>query len=235
MQWNLEIQSLLSNGVDFLKNFTQATLQITSPSCLQDCQSLSTFSNPIYLYCCGLLVAEFYYFPYPFLQNGKLDYQHTYFVFTCVFSCFLFSCIDFTFSKIRLFHFGCRNYVVQFILELKIPSATSKLTSQFEGNYVHLSSQKFSSHVVEKCLLVCNEEARTKIIHELLSAPCFDQLLQDPHANYVVQTALRISEVFLINSHLFLRRIPFPYSSRFQIFTLYKISTTVKTSLLWIK
>ncbi|XP_057803036.1 pumilio homology domain family member 4-like isoform X2 [Salvia miltiorrhiza] len=92
------------------------------------------------------------------------------------------------------------NYVVQFILELKIPSATSKLTSQFEGNYVHLSSQKFSSHVVEKCLLVCNEEARTKIIHELLSAPCFDQLLQDPHANYVVQTALRVSEGHLHNS-----------------------------------
>ncbi|KAL1544374.1 pumilio 5-like isoform X1 [Salvia divinorum] len=92
------------------------------------------------------------------------------------------------------------NYVVQFILELKIPSATSKLISQFEGNYVHLSSQKFSSHVVEKCLLVCNEETRTNIIHELLSAPCFDQLLQDPHANYVVQRALRVSEGHLHNS-----------------------------------
>lgn len=94
------------------------------------------------------------------------------------------------------FDFGCRNYVVQFILELKIPSATSKLTSQFEGNYVHLSTQKFSSHVVEKCLSLCNEDARVKIIRELLAAPCFDQLLQDPHANYVVQTALRVSEVF---------------------------------------
>ncbi|KAG6409156.1 hypothetical protein SASPL_132190 [Salvia splendens] len=64
------------------------------------------------------------------------------------------------------------NYVVQFILELKIPSATSKLTRQFEGNYVHLSRQKFSSHVIEKCLV----------------------LIQDPHANYVVQTALRVTE-----------------------------------------
>ncbi|KAL8553565.1 hypothetical protein ACS0TY_002032 [Phlomoides rotata] len=85
------------------------------------------------------------------------------------------------------------NYVVQFILE-EIPYATSKLTSQFEGNYVNLSTQKFSSHVVEKCLWVCNEEARAKIIHELLSASCFDQLLQDPYANYVIQTALRISQ-----------------------------------------
>lgn len=90
----------------------------------------------------------------------------------------------------------CRNYVVQFILELRIPSATSTLTSQFEGNYVHLSTQKFSSHVVEKCLDVLNYESRSRIIHELLSVSHFEQLLQDPHANYVVQTALRISEVW---------------------------------------
>ncbi|TYH86035.1 hypothetical protein ES332_D01G013500v1 [Gossypium tomentosum] len=92
------------------------------------------------------------------------------------------------------------NYVVQFILELKIPSATSTLISQFEGNYVHLSSQKFSSHVVEKCLMVLNDESRSKLIHELLSTAHFERLLQDPHANYVVQTALRVSEGSLHNS-----------------------------------
>lgn len=91
--------------------------------------------------------------------------------------------------------FTCRNYVVQFILELKIPSATSKLTSQFEGSFLHLSMQKFSSHVVEKYIELCNDETRSKIIHELLSANYFEQLLQDPHANYVVQKALRFSEV----------------------------------------
>ncbi|KAL1534331.1 pumilio 9-like [Salvia divinorum] len=63
------------------------------------------------------------------------------------------------------------NYVVQFILDLKIPSATSKVTRQFEGNYVHLSRQKYSSH-----------------------------LLQDPHANYVLQTALRVTEGSLQSS-----------------------------------
>ncbi|PPD78640.1 hypothetical protein GOBAR_DD24440 [Gossypium barbadense] len=96
--------------------------------------------------------------------------------------------------------FTARNYVVQFILELKIPSATSTLVSQFQGNYVHLSSQKFSSHVVEKCLVVLNDESRSRIIHELLSATHFERLLQDPHANYVVQTALRVSEGPLHNS-----------------------------------
>ncbi|XP_012568845.2 uncharacterized protein [Cicer arietinum] len=92
------------------------------------------------------------------------------------------------------------NYVVQFILDLRIPSATATLISQFEGNYVHLSLQKFSSHVVEKCLVVFNNENRTEIIHELLSAPHFDQLLQDAHANYVIQKALRHSEGHVYNS-----------------------------------
>ncbi|GLT70949.1 hypothetical protein SLA2020_429950 [Shorea laevis] len=112
------------------------------------------------------------------------------------------------------------NYVVQFILELRIPSATSTLTSQFEGNYVHLSTQKFSSHVVEKCLDVLNYESRSRIIRELLSVSHFEQLLQDPHANYVVQTALRISEgpvhnllVEAIESHKGISRNS-PYSKR---------------------
>ncbi|XAR53060.1 hypothetical protein NMG60_11021456 [Bertholletia excelsa] len=112
------------------------------------------------------------------------------------------------------------NYVVQFVLELKIPSAMSNLINQFEGNFVHLATQKFSSHVVEKCLVVFDEEMRSKIIHELLSASHFEQLLQDPHANYVVQTALRVSEgslhnwlVEAIESHKAVSRNS-PYSKR---------------------
>ncbi|KAD4179364.1 hypothetical protein E3N88_27955 [Mikania micrantha] len=112
------------------------------------------------------------------------------------------------------------NYVVQSILELQNPSAVSILTSQFEGNYVQLATQKFSSHVVEKCLLVLDDHLRTGIIRELLSSTHFEQLLQDPHANYVVQTALRVSEdsvhnllVKAIESHKAISRNS-PYSKR---------------------
>ncbi|XP_042494864.1 pumilio domain-containing protein C4G8.03c-like isoform X2 [Macadamia integrifolia] len=86
------------------------------------------------------------------------------------------------------------NYVVQFVLELKIPTATSYLISQFEGNYVHLSTQKFSSNVVEKCLKVFGEDNRSRIVHEFLSYPHFEQLLQDPFANYVIQSALGVTK-----------------------------------------
>ncbi|GJU97023.1 putative pumilio homolog 8, chloroplastic [Tanacetum coccineum] len=94
------------------------------------------------------------------------------------------------------------NYVVQYIIEMQIPSAVSKLTLEFEGNYVQLATQKFSSHVVEKCLAVLDSQVRSTIIRELMSATHFEQLIQDPHANYVIQTALRVAEMACIAPRL---------------------------------
>lgn len=90
--------------------------------------------------------------------------------------------------------FYCRNYVIQHIIELNIPYAAATLLSLFEGHYAYLSTQKFSSHVVEKCLRFL-EDSRTRIIQELISVPHFDQLLQDRFANYVIQSALEVSKV----------------------------------------
>ncbi|KAE9605479.1 putative armadillo-like helical, pumilio, RNA binding domain-containing protein [Lupinus albus] len=101
-----------------------------------------------------------------------------------------------------------------------IPSATASLRFHLEGNYVHLSRHKFGSHVVEKCLVVFNDENRSRLIHELLSSPCFEHLLLDPHANYVVQKALLHSEgcmrrllVNVIESHEAICRNS-PYSKK---------------------
>ncbi|POO03995.1 Coatomer beta subunit [Trema orientale] len=106
------------------------------------------------------------------------------------------------------------NYVVQFIIELRLPSATAKLTSQFKGHYVYLSTKKFSSHVVEKCLKHL-KETRPRIIYELLSVSHFDHLLQDPYANYVIQSALEGAGVLhdslvrAVRPHTSLRTSPF--------------------------
>ncbi|KAI8003540.1 hypothetical protein LOK49_LG08G01080 [Camellia lanceoleosa] len=106
------------------------------------------------------------------------------------------------------------NYVVQYVIQ-EIPLAAAGLISQFEGHYVHLSMQKFSSHVVEKCLKYF-EESRPRIIHELLSVPHFEQLLQDPFANYVIQSALEVSKgtlhaslVHAVRPHTILRTSPY--------------------------
>ncbi|KAJ0025873.1 hypothetical protein Pint_08332 [Pistacia integerrima] len=107
------------------------------------------------------------------------------------------------------------NYVVQYIIELRIPSVTANLLAQFKGHYVYLSKQKFSSHVVEKCLKHFGE-SRSQIVHELLSVPHFEQLLQDPYANYVIQSALTVTKgplhAALLEAarlHSFLRTSPY--------------------------
>ncbi|MBA0595726.1 putative pumilio homolog 8, chloroplastic [Gossypium raimondii] len=107
------------------------------------------------------------------------------------------------------------NYVVQYIIELKVRSAVDNLLSQFKGHYVHLSMQKFSSHVVEKCLKYF-AESRSQIIHELISVVHFEQLLQDPFANYVIQSALAVTKgslhaslVGAVRPHMILRTSPY--------------------------
>ncbi|XP_062204794.1 putative pumilio homolog 7, chloroplastic [Phragmites australis] len=86
------------------------------------------------------------------------------------------------------------NYVVQYVIDLKIPNANSSLAQQFEGKYIHLSMQKFSSNVVEKCLKVFKEVDKAKIILELLAMSHLEQLLQHPYANYVIYSALQNSK-----------------------------------------
>lgn len=82
--------------------------------------------------------------------------------------------------------------MVQYLIEQKVPAV--KLLIQFRMHYAELATQKFSSHVVEKCLRVY-PESRSEIIRELLCVPNFEHLLQDPFANYVIQTALSVTKV----------------------------------------
>eukprot|EP00250_Pteridium_aquilinum_P006658 c16529_g1_i1 orf=341-2908(-) len=86
------------------------------------------------------------------------------------------------------------NYVVQYILELGLPWASAEVISRLEGSFPHLAMQKFSSNVVEKCLKVASEENKAIIVKELVSSSVLGQLLQDPYANYVIQSALQVTK-----------------------------------------
>lgn len=97
-----------------------------------------------------------------------------------------------------IFLLSCdRNYVVQVALEFGITSASASLASQLTGHYADLSTDKCSSNVVEKCLIFFSQEDRNKIVRELLQVPQFEQLLQHPYANYVIQAALVNTEVHI--------------------------------------
>ncbi|RRT54874.1 hypothetical protein B296_00047000 [Ensete ventricosum] len=83
------------------------------------------------------------------------------------------------------------NYVVQYILDQKVPWATIKILDQLEGHYRTLSVQKYSSNVVEKCLKYAGDARRVNIIRELINGPHFVQISLDPYGNYVIQSAHR--------------------------------------------
>ncbi|KAG9452024.1 hypothetical protein H6P81_004928 [Aristolochia fimbriata] len=86
------------------------------------------------------------------------------------------------------------NYVVQFVIEQGIPWAIDNVMEQLEGSYGELSTQKYSSNVVEKCLKHAGEDKAILIIQELINNSEFGQILQDPYGNYVVQSALANSK-----------------------------------------
>lgn len=117
------------------------------------------------------------------------------------------------------------NYVVQYVLDLPFPGLASRLARRFLGHIPILSTQKFSSNVVEKllqCLNVTDVQTRAAIIQELVEYDNLLYLLQDPYANYVIQTSLNVSEpvqharlVEAIRPHLTSLRNT-PYGKRIQ-------------------
>ena len=76
-----------------------------------------------------------------------------------------------------------------------IPNVTAFLLRMLKGNFQALSKSKYGSNVVEKCLKECNEQQADNIITELLESPWVSSLFVDPYGNYVVQSALEVSQV----------------------------------------
>lgn len=88
-----------------------------------------------------------------------------------------------------------RNYVLQHMVGLNIPEFTALLVNQLQGNFAALACNKYASNVVEKCLTESGENISTLIILELIRSPNSSLLLVDPYANFVIQSALKVSKV----------------------------------------
>ncbi|KAB1671196.1 hypothetical protein [Gossypium barbadense] len=85
------------------------------------------------------------------------------------------------------------NYVVQFVLGMRLRHVTSNLIMQLQGTYVSLSMNKYGSNVVEKCMK-CSSEHASIIIKEIMFDIDFLKVLQDAYGNYVIQSALHVSK-----------------------------------------
>jgi len=123
------------------------------------------------------------------------------------------------------------NYVVQYALDLNIPTLPTELIKQLHGQLHYLAKQKFSSNVVEKCLKVGYAECVLRVLRELmgenpdpkvsprpLSASESElvqqkliDLLQDSYGNYVIQTCLSEGAVKAPHDYLRMANLLRPY------------------------
>ncbi len=86
------------------------------------------------------------------------------------------------------------NYVVQHVLQQTDEASRNKIIKSTCGHLVMLSMQKFSSNVVEKCLLMAPHDILVQLIDELTESSNVVKLLRDSFANYVVQSAFSVGD-----------------------------------------
>lgn len=78
------------------------------------------------------------------------------------------------------------NYVIQFILDLKMRNVNQEVGSQLLGSLLSLSFEKYSSNVIERCLENTTDKIQFKMVDELCQAQSFYPFLVDQYANYVI-------------------------------------------------
>ena len=83
------------------------------------------------------------------------------------------------------------NFAVQKIIELNDSEYNDKIYEYIQDKIVSLSSQKFASNVIEKCILADNQ-LRQKIINKLIEGKNIIELIIDKYGNYIVQKALEV-------------------------------------------
>ena len=88
------------------------------------------------------------------------------------------------------------NYIVQHVLGLELASCLESRTKLFDslrGHFFRLSTHKYGSNIVEKCLKM-SDAARSVVIAELTKTTgdtaSLEQLIVHPYGNYVAQSAL---------------------------------------------
>ena len=60
------------------------------------------------------------------------------------------------------------NYVVQYVLELKLVEVNKLIGKRLLGSLLSLGREKFSSNVIEKCLEHNSSEVKEAMVREIL-------------------------------------------------------------------
>jgi hypothetical protein len=71
------------------------------------------------------------------------------------------------------------NYVIQYVLDLKMGDVNKEIGVQLLGNLLALSREKFSSNVIEKCLEQTSDDIKSLMVAEIMEADYFVEYLAD--------------------------------------------------------
>ncbi|XP_030537845.2 pumilio homolog 12-like [Rhodamnia argentea] len=82
------------------------------------------------------------------------------------------------------------NYVVQTLLSLMRPGVTNKVIEVLRGSFLPLSTNKYASHVVERCIKTIGEVQSRQVALELTTSPSCPKLFTDEFGNFVTKTLL---------------------------------------------
>jgi hypothetical protein len=91
------------------------------------------------------------------------------------------------------------NYVIQHVLERGQPDERAQVLRSLADQVVSLSSHKFASNVMEKCIQFCSKEDRDVMIAEILarspnSSDVLLSMMCDQFSNFVLQRLLDFSD-----------------------------------------
>ena len=85
------------------------------------------------------------------------------------------------------------NYTIQTIFKLYNDKINDRIYEYINENILQLSKEKFSSNVIDKCILE-NSEKSHKLIDNMIKKNIIKDMIVDKFGNYVVQKAMSISD-----------------------------------------
>ena len=85
------------------------------------------------------------------------------------------------------------NYTIQTIFKLMKEKINEKIYKYIDDNLLRLSKEKFSSNVIDKCIIK-DYEPSNKLIQSIIQKNIIKDIIVDQYGNYVVQKALNVSD-----------------------------------------
>jgi hypothetical protein len=76
------------------------------------------------------------------------------------------------------------NFIVQYTVNLKIEKYNKKIFEYVKSNLIYLSKQKYSSNVIDKCILYEDSCLQGELIDKLIELKCIGELIMDQYGNY---------------------------------------------------